>query len=380
MNQPAHSALGASGMHRWANCPGSVTLCEGIPPQPASESALRGTALHEIAALCLTKGNNPDEFIDTYWEVEGVNVHIELEDIEIVKEYIRTVRVDFIFSAFANEPATLIVEERFSLPRFDARMFGTVDAAIIEPKALRVYDLKTGHHEVEAAGNLQLLYYALSIIHNRYRDVPPHIELIIVQPKAGGVKRAVISYAEYSEFQLTLAKAVNAVNTQKDKLVAGDWCHFCPAKPHCPAIQAAVNHAATVDFTTLANEQLGEQLAFIKDVVEPYCKAINEHAQRLAERGTHIPGWKLVEKRATRKWSDANAAISRLAECGVPEDKYLAVDVKGPAAIEKAIGKKNFAALPITDLIVKESSGTTLAPESDPRPAYTETLLKPLED
>ena len=78
-----------------------------------------------------------------------------------------------------------------------------------------------------------------------------------------------------------------------------------------------------------------------------------------------MPGYKLVPKRATRQWVNEDKAVAFLSSAGVEawgEPKALS-----PAQAEKAL-KKAKIELP-ADLVVAVSTGNTLAPESDPRPA-----------
>jgi hypothetical protein len=72
-----------------------------------------------------------------------------------------------------------------------------------------------------------------------------------------------------------------------------------------------------------------------------------------------VPGFKLVAKRGTRQWVNDQVAKDLLGDKAY-ESKLISV-----AQAEKIIGKKNFPA----DVAVSVSSGSTLAPEDDPRPA-----------
>jgi len=88
-------------------------------------------------------------------------------------------------------------------------------------------------------------------------------------------------------------------------------------------------------------------------------------AQQMLEEGQPVGGWKLVPKRATRQWTDDDTAAEWLEAIGVyplQEPKVIS-----PAVAEKAL-KKAKIELP-ADLVVAVSSGNTLAPGDDPRPA-----------
>jgi hypothetical protein len=74
-----------------------------------------------------------------------------------------------------------------------------------------------------------------------------------------------------------------------------------------------------------------------------------------------------VAKRATRKWTDEEEATMRLLSYGLLEEEITKVELISPAQAEKVL-KRSKLALP-DDLVTAVSSGSTLAPEDDPRPA-----------
>jgi hypothetical protein len=83
----------------------------------------------------------------------------------------------------------------------------------------------------------------------------------------------------------------------------------------------------------------------------------------MMEGGTKVPGYKLVAKRSVRKWLDEGKANKALAAMGIDPVK---LELVSPAQAEKLL-KPSKQALP-DDLVASVSSGTTFAPESDPRP------------
>ena len=111
------------------------------------------------------------------------------------------------------------------------------------------------------------------------------------------------------------------------------------------------------------------------DIVEAWLHRTREFAHAEAVAGRVPPGWKLVAKRATRKWKDADKAIKSLTVITGVEDEHLYErKFQTPAKMEKVLkqhygfkGKK--AGEEIADLVEKVSSGVVLAPESDARPA-----------
>ena len=84
-----------------------------------------------------------------------------------------------------------------------------------------------------------------------------------------------------------------------------------------------------------------------------------------SEGGKPPPRYKLVEKRATRKWRTEEADIEALQ--GILGDEIYDKKFRSPAQIEKLLDKSDRGI--VTDLTMKESSGHTLVHEDDPRDA-----------
>jgi hypothetical protein len=158
--------------------------------------------------------------------------------------------------------------------------------------------------------------------------------------------------------------AVRAAEQPDAPLAAGDHCRWCTAKTICPVVSGAVARATRTALKTVNVDRLAEALGQI-DLLEGYIKDARDMAQQLLEAGVEVPGWKLVPKRATRKWVDDKKVLTTLTEAGLNIEQLT--EPKSPAQIEKVLKKHNVPLPP--DLIVSVSTGSTLAPEDDPRPA-----------
>jgi hypothetical protein len=117
---------------------------------------------------------------------------------------------------------------------------------------------------------------------------------------------------------------------------------------------------------SLPIDQIALQLSQA-DMIEDYIKDLRALATQMLENGQPVPGFKLVAKRGTRQWADEDKVVkwadkNKLDIADVWESK-----LKSPAQLEKVL-KKNKIELP-SELVVSVSSGSTLAPESDSRPA-----------
>ena len=89
------------------------------------------------------------------------------------------------------------------------------------------------------------------------------------------------------------------------------------------------------------------------------------YALAQAQAGTHYEGFKVVEGRSNRKYTDEDAVAKAVTEAGYdPYEKKLL----GITAMSSLLGKKKFEDL-LGGLIYKPPGKPALVPESDKRPA-----------
>jgi hypothetical protein len=401
----AHAVRGASSMHRWSACPGSINLIaklssEGlIDPGRASSYSIEGTAAHELAERCLRMGVHADSFIDQFMSTETTPVEVTTEMAEAVQVY-----VDYVRSISVEKGDTLyFIETTFDLSHFYPGLFGTTDcmAYHIPTRTLHVMDYKHGQGVVvEAINNPQLRYYALGALVKLQEMHLPHplpetVRMVIVQPRAlhalGPIREEAISSASLLMWVDHLVAAAKATEAEDAPLIAGEQCRFCPAAPRCPKLYENNLAAAQMAFSPivekpeiteltpptpvkeLSNEQLRRAL-MAATLIEPWLKELYAHAQELLEHGQPIDGWKLVAKRAMRQWAmDSIITAPELIKLGLKRDEIFEPPaLRSPAQVEKLLPRKRYAAL--APLITKQASGVTLASESDPRPAVQHVL------
>ena len=88
---------------------------------------------------------------------------------------------------------------------------------------------------------------------------------------------------------------------------------------------------------------------------------MREELYLLASRGVSVAGWKIVNKRATRKWADEIAAMNALTKTKKLTKKELnKTTMLTPAQVEKLVKSKDIN-IDLSTFIISESSGTTLA-------------------
>ena len=102
------------------------------------------------------------------------------------------------------------------------------------------------------------------------------------------------------------------------------------------------------------------------DTIESYIKDLRALATQMLENGQTVPGFKLVAKRGTRQWTSEDAVDAWVDANGLTKEAYES-KLRSPAQMEKVL-KKYKKELP-PELVVSISSGSTLAADSDSRPA-----------
>ena len=354
------NVVGGSTAKRVINCPASVKLVRQMPPKPSSEHADRGTLLHNVIAELLEFDKKPEQCIGAAYQNQTLTQ--ELIDEKIIPALAALDEID------PDKTMEYMVETRVAFGDFLPGVFGSTDLLGRKNKRAVVLDWKFGDGvSVDAVENPQLLFYAAAAMRTPacqwvFEGVE-EIECVIVQPPA--IRRWVTTPERVKQFEQELLYAVRLSSWPEPPMQEGDHCRWCAAKPICPRMTGAADRALMVQLGNLPVTQIAAQLSQA-DMLEDYIKDLRALAFQMLEKGTPVPGYKLVAKRGTRQWVD-KAKIEAWADVNNIEDAYEPVTIKSPAQLEKVL-KKAKIEFP-ADMVVSVSSGDTLAAESDPRPA-----------
>lgn len=365
-----HAKLSPSAAERWMQCPGSVPLSEGMPDR-TSEAAEEGTRAHKMAESIL-------------WSGEPDHADPEMErHVRVYTEY-----VEYLFRNTVQDGSKW-VEHQIAVTD---QLWGTADALVWDQTnaTLHVIDLKYGSGKVvEVRGNMQLRIYALAALLTMKLKART-VVATIVQPRAfheDGVIRSVefdaMDLMEFhGELMDGIARVESAVidfgspHSDKHLKPSNNACRWCLAAPKCPKVKELAQVSAKAVFSK-ENSYDPKELADILgklDLIEGWCKNVREFAYTEAEHGKDIPGWKLVEKRATRKFKpEVVGDPKELAKAlGVlPVELFKQPDFLAVGEIEAlAPGKnKKEREAVLEPFVTKDSSGYALVHESDKRPA-----------
>ena len=357
----SHSNIvGGSTAKRVINCPGSVKLCQQVPPKPSSSYADTGTLLHTVIAELLGTDKPLRELIGT--EYNGIVFDAEMAGMKILPAIEALNEID------KDETMEFAVEQTVGFGDLLPGVFGSCDLiGRIGDRAV-ILDWKFGDGvPVEAEENPQLMFYAAAAMRTPSLawvfDGAKEVECIIVQPPS--IKRWVTSFDRLRMFERELVFAVKQSEKPDAALHAGEHCRWCAAKPICPQMTGAADRALAKQVKELNTKELG--LALVKaDMLEEWIKDLRALAMQVLEKNGEVPGYKLVQKRGTRQWIDEQKAIEHLSMF-LPESEVIERSLVSPAQAEKKLKKLKLSLG--EGLVTSVSSGTTLAPVEDPRPA-----------
>jgi hypothetical protein len=375
-----HAELSASSAERWLTCAGSVMLVRGLP-NVSSSYAAEGTAAHYIAAKEQLGMNTRVALpIHGRWLgkkalVEGHETAIDEELLDAVQEFLDYIREN------EEDMDVVSVEQSFTpaMKKLHPKFGGSTDRVMWRERTrlLRVYDYKHGAGvPVDVDDNKQLKYYAVGALLSNSQWNAEDVELVIAQPRCdheqGRIRTYKFKAIELLEYVADLLEGAKRTEEFGADLVPSKKaCKFCPAAQAntCPALEAETQALVLADFTAVGVEKYskGQIAEFLRmaPLVEARISSVREFAYNRMCAGEEFPGWKLVAKRATRKWKDEAAATEAF---GKVPGAMTEPELRSPAQIEKLLGKKKFATA-AEPLVEKISSGLTTAPAEDPRPS-----------
>ena len=189
----------------------------------------------------------------------------------------------------------------------------------------------------------------------------------IYQPRRSNVSTFTISKDELLDWaDKTLKPTAKLAFEGKGEYACGEWCTFCKAKNDCRKRAEANLEMAKYDFKMpplLTDDEVSDILKKADELLS-WINDIKDYAFEKALSGQHWNGFKLVEGRSVRKYTDEKAVATAVLVAGYePYEKKLL----GITEMQKMLGKEKFNEV-LGDLVHKPHGKPTLVPESDKRP------------
>ena len=375
-----HATLSASSAHRWLTCTPSALL-EAQFPDTTSEAAREGTLAHELCEIKVTnyfRTNTPEMKKQTAAQVRKIKKDpLWQDEMEgYTDDYLDAIKS---IALSSKEKPVVAVEERVDFSEWVPGGFGTADCILIRSGVLHVVDFKYGKGvPVAAENNPQMQLYALGAWQMFGMLYPiDTVRMTIVQPRLKPEPETweiplpqLMQFAEYVKQRAELA-----AKGEGDYTPGVEQCRFCRARAQCRA--RAEENVRLAGFKNLrppliTAAEAGELLRMGEDLAA-WLSDLQDWALGECLAGGEVPGWKAVEGRGSRVWTDQDKALETIQASGVDEAVLYERKPLTLAAIEKLMGKKQFAEV-AGEYVEKKPGKPALVKESDKRPAISNKM------
>lgn len=395
----------------WLTCSGSL-IPNILAGDSAGKEAAEGSVAHAVAELWLKTGKRPKHLIGEIREQDGYDIEITEEMLAYCGDYVEWCQELEDDAVWFQVETKVDISDLTPIPN----QRGTSDLIALLPTKrhgewkLYVRDLKYGKGvRVNAEENTQGMLYAYGsykLLRHEFNIVEIEIGICHPRLKDGTTTYTItpeklIEWTHWVKERAYAAWQFNAPRTPSD---AG--CQWCKVKATCPALyrrtqevtsdafadddefddeelREAADEAADMlgdepfrphDPAKLSTEALARILRYRK-TIEDFLGAVEaELLERAISREEDIPGWKIVEGRANRKWGDEVAVYRKLRAMGLRDGAIYDQAIISPAEAEKRLHSKaglskEAAAKIVNSVAVKPRGAKSLVRTSDKRNA-----------
>ena len=357
-----HAILSASSAHRWLACPPSAKL-NAAASDIGSEYAAQGTDAHSLCEFKVLKYLGKD-----VKDPAADLTYFDEEMAECTDSYLQYVTEQVEKAKERCKDPIVLVEQRLDFSKWVPQGFGTGDCVIVSDEVLTIIDFKYGLGVlVQAENNPQMMCYALGALElfDSLYDIKS-IEMTIFQPRRDNISTYEISKDKLLEWaQTVLSPTAQLAEKGEGDFKAGEHCQFCKVKATCRKRAEYNLELAKYDFampTTLDNTEIAAILSKADELIS-WASDVKEYALEQALNGEEFDGFKVVEGRSTRKYTDETAVADAVTQAGFDPYEHK---VLGITAMTKLLGKTKFEKL-LGGFIEKPKGKPTLVPATDKR-------------
>lgn len=358
-----HAVLSASASHRWLSCTPSARLEQEFENRE-TEAAAEGTAAH---ALCEHKLRRALKM-----QSRRPVSQYDCEEMETCTDgYVQFVLETLAETKRHCADPIVSIEQRLDFSCYVPEGFGTGDCVIIADHTLHIIDFKYGQGVlVEAENNPQMMLYALGALHayDALYDVD-EVAMTIYQPRRENISTWTISVDALKAWaKEVLTPRAKLAFEGKGNYRPGAWCVFCRAAVKCRARAEEKLALAQYEFAQppiLSDSEIEDILGRLDDLTR-WAEEIRTYAQDAAvNHGKQWRGYKVVEGRSIRKYTDETAVIEAANAAGYHD--IFRKTLLPITEMEKLMGQQDFAKI-LGGLVAKPAGKPTLVPVSDKRP------------
>lgn len=370
-----HAPCSPSSSFRWTKCTKSARI-NAEADDRGSPYAQQGTDAHSLCEYLVKKTlgrRSRDPTADLSWYDQEMQ-----ECAEGYRDFV----MDAIEDIKKSCPDPYIgIEQRLDFSDWVPEGYGTGDCIIVSDGIAHIIDFKYGIGlPIKATENTQLMCYGLGILQtfgNLYSI--RRIRLSIYQPRRENIDTWEIPTEDLLKWADEVLKpAAELAYTGEGEFKAGDHCIFCRIKDTCREradyYMDLMKHELE-DPAELTDDEIALILPKIEGLVG-WATDLKEYVLQQALNGRKYKGFKVVEGRATRKYTDETKVAEAVENAGYdPYEKK----VLGITAMSKELGKKKFEEL-LGGLVYKPKGKPVLVPDDDKRPEYSNVTIDDLND
>lgn len=404
-----HALLSASSSNRWLHCTPAPRL-EAQYPESTSVFAEEGTFCHSLGEMKIKRYLHERTSRPT-------SAEFDTEEADQITDIYSNFVISIIEEFKQNGVTPLVfVEHRVDYSFVAPSGFGTSDAIVIGDDqdgsgVLHICDLKAGRGVyVNADHNSQLMLYALGALHEfDYIYDIKKVRMSIIQPRLENIGTFEMSADDLKAWGESIKPIAKMAYEGKGEQHPGEWCRFCKAKAHCKACADEALALARSEFVDLDSSPLAEgssespskKPSSLLDSQNDLDKTSNEPvvpvfkqpglisnadiekilptlnrisswiesvfayvSSEAINHGVHWKGYKVVEGRSKRTFTDINAVAEAASDAGYTD--IYKKELLSLTQLEKLMGKKKFKEI-LGNYVVKPPGKLTLVPEDDPR-------------
>lgn len=359
-----HALLSASSSKRWMNCTPSAIL-ETSLKEEESIYAKEGSAAHALA----------EHYLKKYLKMRSRKPKSEFDSDEMdqyISEYVSFVTEQMEQTRLICKSPIFLVEQHLDYSSYVPDGFGTGDVVIVADRKLSVIDLKYGKGiAISAEWNSQMMLYSLGALQmfEMLYDIDT-VEMTIYQPRLEAISTWEISAEELQNWaEHELKPRARLATAGEGEYSSGEWCRFCKARFKCRERAKDFLQLAKMEFREpplLNDEEITEVLGKA-DQLKRWTEEVYTYAQNEAiQNQKEWPGFKLVEGRANRKYTDEDA-VANVAKTAGFTDIYKQ-SLISITEMEHLMGKKQFVEI-LGDFVYKPKGKITLVTNADKREA-----------
>lgn len=370
----AHALLSPSSASRWIACTPSARFEQQFPDS-TSVFAEEGTLAHSLGELLIRNklGEIKKASYKKLLEQIKSNELYEEAMFEYCDEYATFVMERFAEAQTRSKHAQIHLEIKLDLTKWVPNGFGTSDVIIVADDFMETIDLKYGKGvPVSVEENKQQMLYALGAIEAYEFLFDIHtVRMTVFQPRISNTaswETNITGLKLWAEDELTTR--ANMAHNGEGEFVPGPHCGFCKGKAVCKALASFNLQLAKHEFADpnkLSDDDISDIMQKTKMFVN-WIDAVNDYAlDQAINHGKKWPGYKVVEGRSNRKYTDAEKIAEILLSKGFNADTIYNKKLLSITDMESELGKKIFTDL-VGEYVIKPQGKPTLAPSTDKRP------------